>query len=143
MSWAHAPEVRVARPEDAAALTALWAAAGLRPGRVPIADQLDEVLRHGPDLALVAPAGEDALAGSLLGAFDGRRGWVNRLAVHPERQGQGVGGALLDAFEARLRHRGCRKVNLLVRADNADVTRFYAAQGFASVPLTFMEKWLD
>lgn len=135
--------MRGARPGDAAALAVLWDAAGLHPGRIPIAEQLDEVLRHGTDLALVAPGRDGALIGSLLGAFDGRRGWVNRLAVHPARQGQGVGGALLDAFEARLRHRGCRKVNLLVRADNADVTRFYAAQGFASVPLTFMEKWLD
>lgn len=138
-----AVDVRSARGGDAPRLAVLWEAAGLHSGRVPVADQLNEVIRHGPDLALVVPVGDGVLAGSLLGAYDGRRGWVNRLAVHPEHQGRGVGGALLDTFEERLRQRGCRKVNLLIRAENTGVSRFYAGHGYAAVPLTFMEKWLD
>lgn len=134
--------VRPAEPTDTAEVAALWRAAGLAPGRVAVEDQVGELLRHDAELVLVACTGP-ALVGSLLGAFDGRRGWVNRLAVHPDHQGTGVGAALLASFERRLAERGCRKVNLLITPNNTGVEGFYARHGFTQAPLTFMEKWLD
>jgi GNAT superfamily N-acetyltransferase len=47
-------------------------------------------------------------------AFDGRRGWVNRLATRSDQRGTGQGSAILAELERRLVDKGCRKINLLV-----------------------------
>ncbi len=62
--------------------------------------------------------------------YDGHRGSVNYLAVEPALQGLGLGRALMDHAEALLLARGCPKVNIQVRGDNADVLGFYRARGY-------------
>ena len=90
--------IRTAEPADAASLIELWTAAGLkfRPGQVPA--ELAAVLARDPDLVLIA---EDAggVTAAVLGTFDGRRGWVKRLATHPGRRGQGHASAVLAELE--------------------------------------------
>ena len=81
-------------------------------------------------------------APAVLGTFDGRRGWVNRLATRPGRRGQGHASAVLAELERRLGAKGCRKVNLLIEPDNKPVTGFYRRRGYAEDRLIFMEKWL-
>jgi hypothetical protein len=49
---------------------------------------------------------------------------------------------LVAELEARLRARGCAKLNLLIEPDNAGVVRFYERIGFCPDELIFMEKWL-
>jgi ribosomal protein S18 acetylase RimI-like enzyme len=133
--------IREALPSDAPALVALWQQAGLRflPEHVP--GELASVLARHPGLVLVA---EDAhgLAASVLGTYDGRRGWVNRLATRPDRRGQGLASALLATVEERLAALGCRKINLLIEHDNGQAVTFYQRQGYAQDDLIFMEKWL-
>jgi ribosomal protein S18 acetylase RimI-like enzyme len=70
------------------------------------------------------------LVGVVLGSFDGRRGWVNRLAVDPTVRRRGVAAALLDEVEARLRARGCVQLNLLVFAGNGEGRAFWEARGY-------------
>ena len=73
-----------------------------------------------------------------MGGYEGHRGWVNYLAVHPERRGRGDGRALMAELEHRLLARGCPKINLQVREDNAVALAFYERLGFtvdASVSL--------
>jgi GNAT superfamily N-acetyltransferase len=82
------------------------------------------------------------LIGSVVGSFDGRRGWLNRLATDPTHRGRGIAKALLAAVHTRLAALGCRKVNLLIEPENADVLPFYAAAGYAVDDLIFMERWL-
>ena len=77
-----------------------------------------------------------------MGSYDGRRGWVNHLAVAPERQGQGLGAAIMAELERRLVTKGCEKVNLLIEPDNAGVQAFYEKLSYSRDPLIFMEKWL-
>jgi ribosomal protein S18 acetylase RimI-like enzyme len=134
--------IRAATMDDAPALIELWTAAGLkfRPGDVPA--ELAAVLARDPDLVLLA-ADRQGLAAAVLGTFDGRRGWVNRLATRPSRRGHGHATALLAELERRLAAKGCRKVNLLIEADNQLVTGFYEHNGYAADQLIFMEKWLS
>jgi len=133
--------IRTAELADAASLIELWTAAGLtfRPGQVPA--ELAAVLARDPDLVLIA---EDAggVTAAVLGTFDGRRGWVNRLATRPGRRGQGHASAVLAELERRLGAKGCRKVNLLIEPDNQPVTGFYRGRGYTEDRLIFMEKWL-
>jgi ribosomal protein S18 acetylase RimI-like enzyme len=134
-------QIRTAVLADAASLIELWAAAGLkfRPADVP--SELQAVLARDPELIVVAEDA-DGLAAAVLGAFDGRRGWVNRLATRPGRRGHGHASAVLAELERRLAVKGCRKVNLLIELDNQQVTGFYRRHGYAEDQLIFMEKWL-
>jgi len=60
---------------------------------------------------------------------------VHDLAVAPEFRGRGIGRALLVAAEQRARARGCAKLTLEVREDNALARGLYAASGFGDFEL--------
>jgi ribosomal protein S18 acetylase RimI-like enzyme len=134
-------KIRTAVLADATSLIELWAAAGLKFGPADVPAELQAILVRDPELVVVA---EDTggLAAAVLGTFDGRRGWVNRLATRPGRRGRGHASAVLAELERRLAARGCRKVNLLIELDNERVTGFYRRRGYTQDQLIFMEKWL-
>ena len=60
-----------------------------------------------------------------MAAYDGHRGVVNYLAVHPNYQKKGFGRIIMEYVEAELIRRGCPKINLLVRLGNHIVSDFY------------------
>jgi ribosomal protein S18 acetylase RimI-like enzyme len=136
-SWS----LRSATATDLPALIALWQRAGLVVKAETVPDDLAGLLTHGPELVLVAEE-HGELIGSVVGSFDGRRGWLNRLATDPAHRGRGIAKALLAEVHARLAARGCRKVNLLIEPENAEVLPFYAAAGYTVDDLIFMERWL-
>jgi ribosomal protein S18 acetylase RimI-like enzyme len=103
--------------------------------------ELERSRKRDPDLFLVAE-NEGRLIGVVLGRFDGRRGWVNHLAVHPEAQSQGIGSVLMRELERRLRAKGCPKVNLHVVSTNEKVCAFYERIGYSKRDLVYMDKWL-
>ena len=57
---------------------------------------------------------------------------IHDIAVAPGHRGKGVGQALLKAVEAEARRRGCAKVTLEVRSDNAVAMAAYRRAGFQS-----------
>jgi ribosomal protein S18 acetylase RimI-like enzyme len=120
-------EIRPLVDADLDAALALWARTE-HLGPVP-AEEVASLRRTDPDLVLAAVDG-GVLVGVVLGSYDGRRGWVNRLAVDPEVRRGGVGAALLDAIEQCLRDRGCVQLNLLVYAGNDGGRRFWEARGY-------------
>ena len=126
---------------DYDAVIEIWRAAPFGIGPSETRDGISLRLERDAELFLVA---EDAgvIVGAVLGAFDGRRGWINHLAVRPDQRQRGIGTALLAEVERRLRDKGCLKVNLHVESDNADVAMFYERLGYRRHPLLFMEKWL-
>ena len=117
---------------DTEQVVALWDACGLvRPWNDPRRD-IERKLTVQPELFLVAVEPEaGAVVGAGMAGFDGHRGWVNYLAVHPQLQGSGLGRTLMAEFERLLEERGCPKVNLQVRAGNERVIGFYESLGYA------------
>lgn len=81
------------------------------------------------DLFFVAER-DGSLVGTVMGGYDGHRGWVYAVAVHPAHQREKIGTALLHRIEEALRERGCLKINLQVRASNTAVIAFYAGLGY-------------
>jgi ribosomal protein S18 acetylase RimI-like enzyme len=128
-------------PGDLVAVRRLWKAGGLDLGPSDTRREIVRSLARDPDLFIVAVE-EGRVIGAVLGRFDGRRGWVNRLAVDPRARSRGVGSTLMREVERRLRAKGCRKVNLHVARDNRAVCAFYAELGYQRADLIFMEKWL-
>jgi ribosomal protein S18 acetylase RimI-like enzyme len=81
--------------------------------------------------------------GTVLGGFDGRRGMVYHLAVAESYRQRGIGSALMDELEARLRQKGCLRYYLLVTNDNLEATRFYEARGWEEMDLHIFAKNID
>ena len=83
-----------------------------------------------PDLFLVAVA-DGRVIGTVIGGYDGHRGWVYSLAVDEANRHRGIGSALIDNIKEALRGLGCLKVNLQVVGSNSGVVDFYKRRGFS------------
>jgi ribosomal protein S18 acetylase RimI-like enzyme len=123
--------IRECRPEQAEAVLLLWAQAGATPSVTDTADHLRRAIAAGPALVLVAEA-SGRLVGSVIGGFDGWRGNLYRLAVHPEHRRRGVALALVREAERRLVQRGAARITALVERDHAWAMDFWQAAGYAT-----------
>ena len=122
--------IRPFQESDADAVVALWRLCGLtRPWNDPYLD-IARKLTVQRELFLVGVDADGSVIASAMGGYEGHRGWVNYLAVHPDARGAGHARALMDELESLLLARGCPKVNLQVRGDNAEALAFYAAIGY-------------
>ncbi len=83
------------------------------------------------------------VVGSVIGGFDGRRGMMYHLAVAPEERQRGIGAALMDELERRLRQKGCIRYYLMVLYDNAEAIRFYEGRGWERMQLYTYAKNLE
>jgi ribosomal protein S18 acetylase RimI-like enzyme len=129
---------------DYQAVLALWqeAGPGIHVRRSDKPQEIQKKLQRDPDLFLVAEIG-GRIVGSVLGGFDGRRGMMYHLAVAHEQRRKGIGGALMDELEGRLRAKGCIRYYLLVTSDNQEALRFYEARGWQRMDLYAYGKDLD
>ncbi len=115
---------------DEAGVIDLWQRCGLtKPWNDPRKD-IRRKLTEQPELFLVGKIGGNVVA-SVMGGFDGHRGWVNYLAVAPEHQKKGLGRHLMRHVEGALQARGCPKLNIQVRSANTAVLEFYRKIGYA------------
>jgi ribosomal protein S18 acetylase RimI-like enzyme len=120
--------IREFRPRDGDALRELWTTFGFR----LIADDdagLARFTARNPGLSVVAEDGS-RIVGSVLGAWDGRRGWLYHLAVAPSHQRQGLGSELVRLVEGRMRDLGCPRVLVMVEAANEEALRFWTTLGY-------------
>jgi ribosomal protein S18 acetylase RimI-like enzyme len=126
---------------DRQAIIDLWAECELLvPWNNPDKD-IQRKLSVGADLFLVGEQ-DGTLIATVMGGYEGHRGWANFLAVRPDLQGKGYARSLMSELESRLLQRGCPKINLLVRNTNIDVVRFYEALGYKADPCIALGKRL-
>ncbi len=102
---------------------------GVRVGPSDAPREIEKKLRRDPDLFLIAEAAGQ-LIGTVIGGYDGRRGFIYHLAVAAAYRRHGVAARLMDEVEVRLRNRGCIRCYLFVTPDNADAMRYYATHGW-------------
>jgi ribosomal protein S18 acetylase RimI-like enzyme len=93
------------------------------------ADVIRTKLGIQPELFFLA-VDDDRIIGSAMSGFDGHRGWVYAVAVHPEFRRKGIGSQLMKKAESALRAMGCPKLNLQIRAENHPVQAFYESLGY-------------
>jgi ribosomal protein S18 acetylase RimI-like enzyme len=122
--------IRGYRSDDRNDLVALWQLGGLtRAWNDPDRD-IDRKVAKDPDNLLVLEV-DDRLIGSVMVGYDGHRGWINYLVVHPDHRGTGLGRVLMHEAERRLCALGCPKVNLQVRSSNRSAIDFYRRIGYS------------
>lgn len=127
-------------PEDFLPVIELWdnSGPGVRLGRSDSQAEILKKIKRDPDLFLVAEI-RGKIVGAVLGGFDGRRGMIYHLSVQSEYRHQGIGSALMDTLEERLREKGCLRSYLLVRKD-LEVAGFYEYQGWQELDLHIFGK---
>ena len=135
-------EIRPFQIRDEEFVVQLWIDCGLVvPWNDPHRD-IQRKLQVQPEMFLVACL-DDQLIGTVMAGYDGHRGWINYLAVHPQHQRTGVATRLMDEAEALLRLAGCPKINLQVRGINAGVIEFYKGMGFKADDVVSLGKRLE
>jgi ribosomal protein S18 acetylase RimI-like enzyme len=120
-------EVRPATASDVAAILELWRAATV-PSSTDDEPGVRHLLAHDPDALLVAER-DGRLCGTLVAGFDGWRGQMYRLAVHPDVRRTGVARHLVEVAEERLIRRGARRISALVLADDG-ARAFWSSVGY-------------
>ena len=124
------------------ALYDIWARAEL-PFRPQGRDAEARVRREMTQGTAVFLGAEEAgqLIGVVLGTHDGRKGWINRLAVLPEYRKRGIGRDLVAAVEARLHALGIHIITCLIEGGNDASKRFFESLGYIGHPdITYYSK---
>jgi len=135
-------EIREAVAADYDDVVRVWNESGLptkttgRDGR----EAVERQLRAFPGSYLVAEVGGQ-IVGVVLGSHDGRKGWINRLAVVPSHRRLGIGLALAEACDAALRTAGMEIVAAMVEEGNDASERLFRRMGYRSdVAVTYLRK---
>lgn len=135
-------EIREFRQTDQEAVINLWKDCGLLVQRNDPLKDIQRKLKIAPDLFLVGELSGRVVA-TVMGGYDGHRGWINYLAVSPEHQKTGYGRIIMESVESRIKAKGCPKINLQVRESNTDIIKFYQAIGYAQDKVVSLGKRLE
>ncbi|MGI5879040.1 MAG: GNAT family N-acetyltransferase [Syntrophomonadaceae bacterium] len=122
--------IDIAAINDIEMMRELWASLpglGLGPGDDKAA--ITGFMERNPHTCLVLRKNRQII-GTVLGGFDGRRGYVYHLAVRQNYQRNGYGTLLLENVVQALKHEGAGKIHLLVFRDNSAAQSFYTARGW-------------
>jgi ribosomal protein S18 acetylase RimI-like enzyme len=117
--------------EDYDQIIALWKRAGLpyKPQGRDRKEVLEAQIRASPDLS-IGVFEENRLAGVVLATTDGRKGWINRLAVDPDCRRRGVAKRLINEAETALRNYGIHVFCALIESGNTTSMQLFKASGY-------------
>lgn len=134
-------EIRPFDPSDEESVVQLWTDCGLVVSWNNPHRDIERKVKIQPEMFLVGCSDGQIIA-TVMAGYDGHRGWINYLAVHPQHQHSGIGRRMMDEVESRLRAAGCPKINLQVRSENASVIEFYKRIGFKTDDVVSLGKRL-
>ena len=109
----------------------LWADAGLpfKPkGRDSRAMMVKEMQQEG--VAYFGIDDENNMLAVGIANYDGRRGWINRVAVDPDRRGDGLAGMIIEECEKFMRSRGAVVMTALIEDINEPSISCFQKAGF-------------
>lgn len=124
--------IRPVRAEDYEALVELWTVcgSGIEPAGREAKDAFLHQLSRFPDLFLVAVE-EERVIGVVLGTHDERKGWISRLAVHPDYRRRGIAARLVSCCDTAIRRQGIGLVAALVETPNSASAAVFRKAGFS------------
>lgn len=122
--------VRRCTDDDVDAVLRLWSLARNRHASTPDRrEDVESLVEGGPAVLLVAEtAGE--VVGTAIAGWDGWRGNIYRLAIHPDHRRLGIGLRLIRAAEAYFREQGAARVTALVAFDDEAANSFWDSAGY-------------
>jgi ribosomal protein S18 acetylase RimI-like enzyme len=118
---------------DITSVLALWRAAESRPSQTDSEHALELLLARDPEALLVTEL-DDEIVGSLIAGWDGWRGSLYRLAVHPQSRRRGIATSLVRAGERRLEKLGAVRMTAIVATDEDAAMALWRAVGYTLQP---------
>ncbi len=112
-------------------MISLWTRSGLthRPHGRDSRDSMEpEFLRE--ETAILGMFDGEKMIGCIIATSDGRRGWLNRLAVEPEYRGLGLAGSLIKEGEDFLHNLGIMVIAALIEDENLPSISSFQKAGY-------------
>ena len=124
-------DIRVIGPDRYDDIIRIWELAGLphRPRGRDSRGEMTAQMGLDPEMFLGCFV-EGELAGVIIGSYDQRKGWINRLAVAPEFQGKGIAKALVKRIEEVLKGKGFRIIATLVEDESPESMELFTKAGY-------------
>ena len=128
--------------EDYDEVRALWLVSeGIQVSDIDSRESIGRFLERNAGLSFVARE-NDKLVGAVLCGHDGRRGYIDQLAVRDSHRRQGIGRSLVSRCLFHLMRIGIRRWNLFVFEDNQEARTFWTHLGWAErVELVTMSRY--
>lgn len=114
-----AQEMRPLSIDDYDDIIRVWLVAGL-PFKPKGRDRREEIAKEmaNPDCLFLGVYDDARIVAVGIANYDGRRGWINRLAVDPDYRGHGLAGEMIAHLEEFLKSRGAVVICALIEDIN-------------------------
>lgn len=135
-------KIRQYKTGDYKLLTDIWTKAGLpfKPAGRDSEASIEKEVKLNCNVFLFANIG-DKVVGSVLVTHDGRKGWINRLAVLPEYRGKGIARILVKEGEGWLDRQGIGIYACQIEGYNNDSVDAFKKMGYIPFEgITYMTK---
>ena len=124
-------EIRSLTIQDFEALLNLWQRAGLsiRPKGRDRYEAIAREMQANPD-GFIGLFDGDRLIGFSLATYDGRKAWINRVAIDPDYRRRGLAHKMIKESEQRLNERGTFIIAVLIEDDNEASLELFQKEGY-------------
>ena len=127
--------IRILRLEDYDRWMSVWQRSGLhsiRPHGRDTREAFARQLATGTHIMIGLDV-SDELVGVALATHDGRKGWINRVAVLPEYRRRGYASRLVTEAERVLREQGMTVIAALIEGGNEASLRLFDTLGYVEL----------
>jgi ribosomal protein S18 acetylase RimI-like enzyme len=133
--------IRRFKTQDYLNIIKLWDRAGLsyRPEGRDSLKNIKTQINNGKMIFLVAEA-NNAVVGCILGTHDGRKGWINRLAVDPEIRRRRIAYRLVKVMEREFDELGLEVIACLIEKNNTISKNVFEKLGYEYYPVDYYSK---
>jgi ribosomal protein S18 acetylase RimI-like enzyme len=133
--------IRRFKTKDYPYIIKLWDRAGLsyRPEGRDSLKSIKAQIDNGKTIFLVAEA-DNAIVGCILGTHDGRKGWINRLAVDPEIRRRHIAYQLIKEMEKEFDKLGLEVIACLIEKNNTISKNIFEKLGYEYYPVDYYSK---
>jgi len=125
------PEIRPLSIDDYDEIIRVWGVAGL-PYKPIGRDSQEKMAKEmkNANCAFYGMFEDNIMIGLVIANYDGRRGWINRLAIDPDYRGRGLAARLIDMAEDFLRSMGALVICALIEEMNYPSVSCFQASGY-------------
>jgi GNAT superfamily N-acetyltransferase len=81
-------------------------------------ERIEEQVYDDRVILLMLRSDEGDMIGSVIGSYDGLKGWINRLAIDPDYRGHRLAARLLEKIEEMLAEMGAQVIAALIEDEN-------------------------
>ncbi|UCD65143.1 MAG: GNAT family N-acetyltransferase [Candidatus Zixiibacteriota bacterium] len=129
-------EIRKLTIDDYDEIIRVWSFSGLpfKPKGRDSRDMMEKEIAN-PNCAFFGMFGGAKMVGVVIANFDGRRGWINRLALDPDYRGKGHARQLIGRAEEFLYEVGAVVICALIEDINYPSIACFQAAGYTCEPI--------